>query len=121
MKEEILIIIKERLTMNNYIYTPGELVTIRTNLKEIEDTLGYPIPGGLVDMSDLKDYILSPGEVATVSENLRRVNKIRSTKSYNAPYEETPLSNAIALIIIGLLALPILSIIEFINWISSIL
>lgn len=61
--------------MNNHIFTPGELVTIRTNLYNIEKTLGHEIPGGLVDMSELKDYILSPGELLTVSHNLRYVTK----------------------------------------------
>ena len=103
--------------MNNKIFTPGELVTIRTNLDEIEKTLGHPIPGGMVDMSELKDYILSPGEVLTTTENLRRVDRVRNArryKSYNNPFSE-----ALSLILIGLMALPILGIIELVKWISS--
>lgn len=59
--------------MNNKIFTTGEIVTIRTNLNEIEKTLGHPIPGGMIDVSNLKDHVLRPGEVITVCQNIKDI------------------------------------------------
>ena len=70
--------------MKNTIFTTGEIVTIETNLREIEKTLGHPIPGGLIDAADLKDHILRPGEIATICQNFRHLDKNRSRTNYSS-------------------------------------
>ena len=63
----------------NKMFTAGEIVTIKTNLHEIEKHLGHPIPGGLVDVSELKDHVLRGGELVTVCRNIK---EITGPKSY---------------------------------------
>lgn len=86
--------------MNNKIFTPGEILTIQTNMNEIEKNLGHPIPGGFIDASDMKDHILRPGEVSTVCQNIERVTG--SPKKRRAPINST--SDLESVIILVLLA-----------------
>lgn len=67
--------------VTNRLFTAGEIITISTNIREIERTLGGSIPGGLIDVSDLKDHILSPGEVVTICNNLSHFK--RNVHRYN--------------------------------------
>lgn len=69
--------------MNNRIYSSTEIMNININLREIEKYLGEPIPGGVIDVDNLKDGILSGGEILNYCHNLRGITKEYSR--YNAP------------------------------------
>jgi len=99
--------------MKNKIFTTGEILTIKTNLREIEKNLGGPIPGGVIDVDDLKDHILRPGEVVTVCSNLRALNKRDSSYKGSTPYgSKTTPGSAIKAIIFLLAVSGIIFIIE---------
>lgn len=65
------------------LYTPGEIIKIRTNLDEIERHLRGPVPPGLIDPSLLKDRLLSPGEVTTICANLSQFKKSGRARRQN--------------------------------------
>lgn len=67
--------------MMNKMFTTGEVVTIKTNLRAIENYLGHPIPGGVVNVNDLKDHILRGGEVVTYCHNLKTL--VDNRRRYN--------------------------------------
>ena len=73
--------------MKNKMYTTGEIVTIKSNLRAIEEYLGRPIPGGVVDVSELKDHLLRGGEVVTYCHNLKEIS--------SPPRRRTAVSNSL--------------------------
>ena len=85
--------------MKNRILSPGEIAVIRTNLREIEDHLGYSIPGGYIDAADLSERVLSPGEIAKLCTNIREVNGYNSSTVYLSKNPEN-LSSVLSAIII---------------------
>jgi len=97
--------------MNNKIFSPGEVVTIRNNLRNIEKNLGHSVPGGYIDYSDLKDHILSPGEVVIIARNIRSVSGSRRGHYNSHPSDGGYLLLATGvLVIVGILLLIVESI-----------
>lgn len=84
--------------MKNTILTAGEIMRINTNLREIEKYLGCPIPGGVIDVNDLKDHVLTAGEVMRMCTNLREIRKatIAGRTNYGHRSDNTNLSLWIA-------------------------
>lgn len=95
--------------MNNRLFTPGEILTIESNLREIEKNLGHSIPGGFIDASELKDHILRPGEVMTVCRNIESIGKTYNKKvRYVSNNNPDKLETIIGIAVLGIGAIILL-------------
>ena len=88
--------------MNKKLFRPGEILTIRSNLYEIEKTLGEPIPGGLIDVSELKDHLLRPGEVLTYCENIKEIRGRDYRRNYPTNKPDSKLETIVGLVLLGI-------------------
>lgn len=79
--------------MKERMYTAGEIVTIRNNVRMIERNLGHEIPTGLISYDDLKDHLLKSGEIVTICNNIRTIEK-----GYHKSYSANPNTNSYSLL-----------------------